>query len=226
MHKGWFTASLALGLTACAGLPAPQVLPPGQALVGRWDNQAQIKAAPAELLRAPAAGNAYPWVDAQSAQFFEVRVPKVAGPKDQAIYLIWRSGNETGPISRQRLWVFRPQANGHTLMDFYAFKNPEAFAAEGQGSAAFQTLTLEDLTAYGPACSLPVLKTATGWTASIPATCSITARSGRKMTLSANLTLDGDRFSYQEQGLLETGAYAFKVPGGPAYQFNKKGPAS
>lgn len=226
MHKGWFTASLALGLTACAGLPAPQVLPPGQALVGRWDNQAQIETAPADLLRAPAAGNAYPWVDAQIAQFFEVNVPKVAGPKDQAIYLIWRSGNEMGPISRQRLWVFRPQANGHTLMDFYAFKNPEAFATEGQGSAAFQTLTLEDLTAYGPACSLPVLKTATGWTASIPATCSITARSGRKMTLSANLTLDGDRFSYQEQGVLETGAYAFKVPGGPAYQFNKKGPAS
>ena len=226
MRKGWFTALLALGLTACAGLPAPQVFPPGQALVGKWDNQAQIKAAPTELLRAPGAGNAYPWVDAQSAQFFEVRVPKVAGPKDQAIYLIWRSGNEMGPISRQRLWVFRPQANGHTLMDFYTFKKPEAFAAEGQGSAAFQTLTLEDLTAYGPACSLPVVKTTTGWTASIPATCSITARSGRKMTLSANLSLDGDRFSYQEHGVLETGAYAFKVPGGPAYQFNKKGPAS
>jgi len=226
MHKGWFTALLALGLTACAGLPAPQVLPPGQALVGKWDNQAQIKAAPAELLRAPAAGNAYPWVDAQSAQFFEVRVPKVAGPKDQAIYLIWRSGSANGRISRQRLWVFRPQANGDTLMDFYAFKDPEAFTTKGQGFAAFQTLTLEDLIAYGPACSLPVVKTTTGWTASIPPTCSITARSGRQMTLSANLNLDGDRFSYQEHGLLETGAYAFKVPGGPAYQFIKQGPAS
>jgi hypothetical protein len=226
MRKGWPSAFLALCLTACTSLPASQALPPGEALIGAWDNQAQIKAAPAELLRAPAAGNANPWVDAQSAQFFEVRVPKVAGPKDQAIYLIWRSGNAMGPISRQRLWVFRPQANGHTLMDFYAFKNPEAFATEGQGSAAFQTLTLEDLTAYGPACSLPVVKTTTGWTASIPATCSITARSGRKMTLSANLSLDGDRFSYQEHGVLETGAYAFKVPGGPAYQFTKKGPAS
>jgi hypothetical protein len=207
-------------------MPAAQVLSPGQALIGGWHNQAQIKAASQELLRAPVSGNPYPWIDAQSALFFEVRVPNVAGPKDQAIYLIWRSGSATGPISRQRLWVFRPQANGHTLMDFYAFKNPEAFAAEGQGSAAFQTLTLEDLTAYGPACSLPVIKTATGWTASIPSTCPITARSGRKMKLSATLTLDRDIFSYQEHGLLETGAYAFKVPGGPAYQFNKEGPAS
>jgi hypothetical protein len=185
-----------------------------------------MEAAPKELLRSPVAGNPYPWIDAQSAQFFEVSAANIAGPKDQAIYLIWRSGSAAGPISRQRLWVFRPQKNGETLMDFYAFKNPEAFATVGQGSAAFQALTLEDLIAYGPACSLPVINTATGWTASIPLTCAITARSGRKMKLSATLTLDGDRFSYQEHGLLETGAYAFKVPGGPAYQFTRKGPAS
>jgi len=226
MRDLWLSMLLALSLTACTSAPEPEVLRPGQALIGRWDNQAQIAAAPQELLRTPAAGIPYPWVDAQSAQFFEVSAPNVAGPKDQAIYLIWRSGSATGPISRQRLWVFRPQASGETLMDFYAFKNPEAFATKEQGSKAFQTLTLEELTAYGPACSLPVIKTATGWTASIPSTCFITARSGRKMSLSANLTLEGDRFSYQEHGLLETGAYAFKVPGGPAYQFNKEGPAS
>ncbi|MCA3692637.1 CpcT/CpeT family chromophore lyase [Aquidulcibacter sp.] len=199
---------------------------PAEALIGTWNNQAQIKAAPAELLRPPAAGNPYPWVDAQSAHFFEVKAPKIAGPKDQAIYLVWRSGDATGPISRQRLWVFRPQEGGRMVMDFYAFKTPEAFANAQPGTAAFQNVTLDDLTAYGPACSLPVIKTATGWTASIPASCSITARSGRKMTLSAVLTLDGERFSYQEHGLLESGAYAFKVPGGPAYQFTKKGPAS
>ena len=199
---------------------------PAEALIGTWNNQAQIKAAPAELLRPPAAGNPYPWVDAQSAHFFEVKAPKIAGPKDQAIYLVWRSGDATGPISRQRLWVFRPQEGGRMVMDFYAFKTPEAFANAQPGTVAFQNVTLDDLTAYGPACSLPVIKTATGWTASIPASCSITARSGRKMTLSAVLTLDGERFSYQEHGLLESGAYAFKVPGGPAYQFTKKGPAS
>lgn len=195
-------------------------------MIGTWDNQAQIKAAPTDLLRPPAAGNPYPWVDAQSAQFFEVTAPKIAGPKDQAIYLIWRSGGASGPISRQRLWVFRLQANGQTVMDFYAFKNPEVVSSARPGTDAFQNMTLDDLTAYGPACSLPVHITVTGWTASIPATCSITARSGRKMTLSANLVLDGKNFSYQEHGILETGAYAFKVPGGPAYQFTKKGPAS
>lgn len=226
MRNRWLLAAFSLNLAACASVPAPQPIQPGQSLIGQWDNQAQIKAAPAELLRPPAAGNPYPWVDGQSAQFFDVSAPKVAGPKDQAIYLIWRSGSGTGPISRQRLWVFRPQEGGEVLMDFYAFKTPEVFATAGPGSAAFKAVTLEDLIAYGPACSLPVIMTATGWTASIPATCSITARSGRRMTLSATLTLDGDRFSYQEHGLLETGAYAFKVPGGPAYHFNKKGPAS
>lgn len=226
MRNLWLMVALSLSLSACASLHAPQPIPPGQSLIGHWDNQAQIKTAPAELLRPPTAGNPYPWVDGQSAQFFEVSVPNVAGPKDQAIYLIWRSGSAAGPISRQRLWVFRPQEGGEVLMDFYAFKNPEAFATANPGTNAFQAVTLEDLTAYGPACSLPVIKTASGWTASIPATCSITARSGRKMTLSANLIMDGDRFSYQEHGLLEMGTYAFKVPGGPAYQFNKKGPAS
>ena len=226
MRKRWFPLAFCLGLTACARLPTREALPPGQALIGTWDNQAQIKAAPPELVRPPVAGNPYPWVDGQSAQFFEVSAPNVAGPKDQAIYLIWRSGSPTGPISRQRLWVFRPQEGGKISMDFYAFKTPEAFANAGPGSKAFEAVTIEDLTAYGPACSLPVIKTATGWTASIPTTCSITARSGRKMTLSADLQVDGDRFSYQEHGLLETGAYAFKVPGGPAYEFNKKGPAS
>ncbi|WP_085339381.1 CpcT/CpeT family chromophore lyase [Aquidulcibacter paucihalophilus] len=226
MHKGWLIATFCLCLSACATVGGLQPRTPAETLIGFWDNQAQIKAAPAELLRPPAAGNPYPWVDAQSAHFFGVKAPKIAGPKDQAIYLVWRSGGATSPISRQRLWVFRPQEGGGMVMDFYAFKTPEAFANAQPGTAAFQHITLDDLTAYGPACSLPVIKTATGWTASIPAACSITARSGRKMTLSAVLTLDGERFSYQEHGLLESGAYAFKVPGGPAYQFIKKGPAS
>lgn len=226
MRKGLPSALFALCLTACAGLPSLKAQAPGQGLVGTWDNVAQIEAAPPELLRPSVAGNPYPWVDAQSAQFFEVSAPNVAGPKDQAIYLIWRNGSATGSISRQRLWVFRPREGGQTLMDFYAFKAPEVFASAGPGTSAFQNVTFDDLTAYGPACSLPVVQTATGWTASIPSTCSITARSGRKMTLSGVLTLDGDQFSYQEYGRLETGALAFKVPGGPAYQFTKKGPAS
>ncbi len=225
MLKSWLVATLSLYLTACASVTGHLSSSPGQALIGVWDNQAQIKAAPADLLRPQAAGNPYPWLDAQSAEFIEVKAPKIAGPKDRAIYLVWRSGDASGPISRQRLWVFRPQASGETVMDFYAFKNLEAYSGAPPGTDRFQKVTFGDLTAYGPACSLPVIETATGWIASIPATCSITARSGRKMTLSAELVLDGKSFSYQEHGMLETGAYAFKVPGGPAYQFIKKGPA-
>jgi len=226
MRKSGLIVMLSLCLTACASGQSLKPNSPGRDLVGAWDNLAQIKSAPTELLRPPAAGNPYAWVDAQSAQFFEVAAPKIAGPNDHAIYLIWRSGGAAGPISRQRLWVFRPQSGAGMVMDFYAFKNPEKVASAGPDSADFQNLTLDDLTAYGPACSLPVRKTRTGWTASIPTSCSITARSGRKMTLSAELILDGKNFSYQEQGVLETGTYAFKVPGGPAYHFIKKGPAS
>lgn len=225
MPRAILLAALILPLAACANVGAPPPAPLGQALIGVWDNAAQIQAAPSELLRSPAAGNPYPWIDAQSAHFFEVSVPQVAGPKDQAIYLVWRSGGSTGPISRQRLWVFRLQADGQVVMDFYAFKSPDAFAQAEPNTNAFNALKPEDLTAYGPACSLPVRKTDTGWRASIPSSCSITAKSGRKMTLSATLELDGNRFSYQEAGVLETGAYAFKVPGGPAYEFTRKGPA-
>lgn len=205
-------------VSGCATTSATQ-RDPSRALIGTWDNRAQMTAAPEALKRPPVAGGAYEWIDGQHATFFPATVPALTGDGAKAIYLVWRSGGPDGPISRQRLWVFRTAANGQKSMDFYAFKNGLAFEAVTSGQDAFKAVTLDDLTAYGPLCSLPVTESATGWSAAIPSTCAIVARSGRKMVLSAQIVVTGNSLSYSEQGLLESGALAFKVPGGPPYRF-------
>jgi hypothetical protein len=219
-----FCAVLA-GCASSAPTPPPHhsVLWPVAQLAGEWTNTRQMSAAPDDLKRPPAAGALYPWLDQQQAVFFAVDAPAMTQLGSQAMYLVWRSSDETGPISRQRLWIFRSKSDGTLVMDFYAFKNPQAFAAAAPGTVAFAHLKAEDLVSYGDACSLPVQQLARGWQASIPDTCLITARSGRKMRLSATIVLEGDRLAYQEQGTLETGDIAFKVPGGPAYVFDRKG---
>lgn len=215
MHK-YLIALLAL--SACATPQREQYAIAGR-LIGNWDNGAQMAGAPETMKRPPVAGDAYEWIDGQYATFFPVDVPALTVDGGKAIYLVWRKGSATGPISRQRLWVFRTYATGQTVMDFYAFKNGAPFEAATRANDAFKALTPDDLTAYGPLCTLPVSVTPTGWRAEIPATCAITARSGRRMVLSAQIVVDGRTLSYREQGVLDSGAYAFKVPGGPAYQF-------
>jgi hypothetical protein len=218
MFKAALACILFLLLGACA-THSQLRYEPAQSLVGSWNNAAQFAASPDALKRAPVAGGAYEWLDVQHATFFRVAVPEIAGPNDVAIYLVWRSNSEAGPISRQRLWVFRTQADGSKTMDFYAFKNPEVLSSSVADGPSFTTLSLNDLTAYGSLCALPVLLNANGWSAAIPATCSITARSGRKMVLSAQINVTGNSFTYAERGTLDSGALAFKVPGGPSYQF-------
>jgi CpeT/CpcT family (DUF1001) len=213
---------LLLALGACATAQSA-VRDPSRLLIGTWDNSAQMAAAPEALKRPPVAGGAYEWIDGQYATFFPVNVPALTNDGAKAIYLAWRSGGPTGPISRQRLWVFRSDASGKTGMDFYAFKDGKAFESAMRDNDAFKALTLNDLTAYGPLCTLPVIPSVTGWSAAIPNTCTITARSGRKMTLSAEIVVDGNSLSYNEKGTLESGALAFQVPGGPSYQFVRIG---
>jgi hypothetical protein len=210
-----------LALTCCA-TSTPSQRDPGRLLIGTWDNAAQMASAPETLKRPPVAGGAYEWLDGQYARYFPVDVPALTGNGAKAIYLVWRNGGPDGAISRQRLWVFRTDANGQTVMDFYAFKNPERVAEETNASDAFKALTLDDLTAYGPLCALPVVARSDGWRASIPSTCAITARSGRRMILSAQINVFKNTLSYEEAGTLEGGALAFKVPGAMAYQFVRK----
>ena len=222
MQKHSFLVTLsALSLASCA-TPPDQGRDPARSLVGTWDNSAQMAAAPAALKRPPVAGGAYEWIDWQDAAFTPVDVPALTQDGSKAIYLIWRNNGPSGPISRQRLWVFRTNASGQNIMDFYAFKSPQNYEDPIASKDAFKTITLDDLTAYGPLCSLPVIAHPDGWSATIPSSCAITARSGRKMVLSAQIILAGTSLTYTEQGQLESGALAFKVPGGPPYQFTRR----
>jgi hypothetical protein len=221
MRKLLIFAAALSGLTACATSQSSS-RGPHTALIGTWDNSTQMASAPETLKRPPVAGGAYDWLDAQYARFYAVETPLIGGKDAKSIYLVWRSTGPQGPISRQRLWVFRPLPSGQTVMDFYAFKNPQTFETATGPIDAFRALTLDELTAYGPQCALPVLPTSAGWQASIPSTCSITARSGRAMVLSAQIVVRGDTLTYTEQGTLSSGALAFKVPGGPAYEFVRR----
>jgi hypothetical protein len=217
-----FLALLAMSALCACATTTPNARAPYSLLLGTWDNSAQFASAPETLKRAPVAGGAYDWLDTQYARFYAVDTPLIAGKDAKAVYLVWRSSGPTGPISRQRLWVFRTLPSGHNVMDFYAFKNPLNFENATGPNDAFKALKLDDLTAYGPQCALPVLPTPTGWQAAIPNTCSITARSGRAMVLSATIVASANKLTYTEQGTLSSGALAFKVPGGPAYEFLRR----
>lgn len=216
---------MALALIGCASAPPetpsrdPVAAAFASALVGRWDNAAQWDRAPEDLRRPPAAGHPYDWIDHQSAAFYRVEAPLIG---DQVIYLEWRSGGPEGPISRQRLWSFRIDEAGAPRMDFFTFIEPTPYAGRGSDADAFEAIQPSDLIGYGETCALVVTpSSASEFTAAIPETCVITARSGRRMRLDAVVTLAGRLLTYREQGVLDDGTVAFKVPGGPPYLFER-----
>jgi hypothetical protein len=189
-------------------------------LDGRYSNEAQYAAASAQLKRPPAAGHPYDWIDLQDAVFARIEAPAIDG---RAYYLEWRSNGPDGPISRQRIWTFTRQADAAWRMDFYTFRMPQRFAGKARMSDAFLTLTPADLIGYPAGCSLAFQQTGPAvWRGEIdPHTCLITAQSGRRMRISAAITIEPGWITYAEAGQLESGAYAFKVPGGPAYLFQR-----
>ncbi len=209
----------ALGLSSCAtppGVPIDPLRAHSAALVGRWSNGLQWVQAPDDLRRPPAVGHPYDWLDYQEATFFRVAAPNIG---THVVYLEWRG--DDGMISRQRLWSFRRDAAGAVRMDFFTLRSPEALAGHGAEGGAFAALTADDVIGYGEACALVVTAQGDngGFIADIPTTCRITARSGRVMTLTAQVYLDNTALAYQEAGLLDDGDFAFKVPGGPPYVF-------
>jgi hypothetical protein len=212
--------SLALGLAACAVSPSGSdpLERLSAALEGAYSNAQQFAEADAALRRPPAVGHPYDWIDAQHATFYRVGAPSIGR---HVVYLEWRSGGPGGPISRQRLWSFRRDEAGAPRMDFFTFKDPSPFAGRGGEPGAFAALEPDELIGYGDACALVVTSVAGGFHAVIPESCSIMARSGRRMRLQALVALDDKTLSYQEEGVLEDGAVAFRVPGGPAYRFNR-----
>jgi len=207
-----------------AGGP-PTAATAAAALEGRWSNAVQFAQAPAFLKRPPAAGFPYPWLDRQHASFRIVAAPQLTGVDGQAMYLEWRKDGlggdgAGGPVSRQRLWVFNPGAEG-TTMAFYSFRTPADFEGASGTAERFSALGPEDLVGYGPTCTLSVAPAPAGWTAAIAENCSIIAQSGRSMRLQARITLAGDTLFYEEAGQLADGRYAFRVPGGIAYEFSR-----
>lgn len=211
-------AVLASGCQTLGTFPEPATV-----LSGTWDNAAQFAAADPALHRPPAAGAPYEWLDRQHAVFRIVEAPALAGTGGTVVHLVWRSGGPDGPVSRQRLWVFRPDPRtGRLAMHFHAFLDPAPFATAAPDSFAFRTLTLRDVTSYPGACALPVRRTRTGFVARIPEGCTITAQSGRTMTLAAEIRLSGNLLSYAEAGILPDGQFAFRVPNPGPYLFNRQ----
>jgi hypothetical protein len=208
-----------LGLGACATAedqPTDPLSSHVSALEGRWSNATQWARASDELRRPAAVGHPYEWIDFQAAEFHRVEAPLIGA---HVVYLEWRT--QDGALSRQRIWSFRRDEIGGVRMDFYTLRAPEMLAGRGQEDGAFAALGPDDLIGYGEACALVVTPEGFdgGFNAEIPPTCRITARSGREMTLSAQVYLEGGALAYQEAGLLDDGSFAFKVPGGPPYIF-------
>ncbi|MBC7622434.1 MAG: hypothetical protein H7232_03515 [Aeromicrobium sp.] len=190
------------------------------ALGGAYTNAAQYQAAPAALKVAPSVAGE--WLDSQHAQFVRVDAPKIGS---HVLYLEWRSGSKTGPVSRQRIWSFRTDASGATRMDFFAFVDGAPWVGQAATPNAFQNLTLDKLRGYGDTCALMFVPDAKskdkGIVGSISGKeCSITAASGRRMAIDARIDLlpDGS-VQYRESGQLEDGRFAFRVPPTEPYRF-------
>ncbi len=214
-------ASLAvLAIAAgCASRPDP-ARAPFEWLDGRYSNADQYADAPAALKRPPAAGHPYDWIDLQDALFAKIEAPAIEG---RVYYLEWRSQGPDGPISRQRVWTFARQADAAWRMDFYTLREPQRFAGRALLRDAFLGLTPADLIGYPSGCSLAFHQIGSAvWHGEIdPQTCLITAQSGRRMRVSASITIEPGWLTYAEAGQLESGAFAFKAPGGPAYRFKR-----
>jgi hypothetical protein len=186
-------------------------------LEGVWSNTAQYAAAPDALKVEPSVDG--DWLDLQHAEFHRIEAPMIG---ERVLYLEWRRGAADGPISRQRLWSFRTDADGTVRMDFYAFIDGASFAGRGAEPGAFANLDASALRSYGPDCALRFdASPGGGWVGRITGDqCRIVAASGRQMGIDATIQFGTDGvLSYQEAGRLDDGRYAFRVPPTMPYRF-------
>ncbi len=205
-----------------AGVSDPVDVDPARVvadLAGSWSNAAQYALAPAELKVEPSVDG--DWLDLQYAGFHRVEAPAIG---DNVLYLEWRRGAVDGPISRQRLWSFRTDADGVLRMDFHAFVDGAPFAGRGSEAGAFASLETAALRSYAPECALRFEPSAAGgWVGRIGADqCRIVSASGRAMGIEAVVELDaGGVLTYRESGRLDDGRYAFQVPPTMPYRFER-----
>ncbi len=209
-------ALLAAALCAASPALAGDAARLADRIAGLYDNAAQAEAAPAEVKVAPSVGGI--WLDRQVARFVRVDAPLVGR---DVLYLEWRTGGPDGPISRQRIWALRDTPGG-VRMDYFTIASPERFAGKADAPGAFAALTPAELTGYGDACAVRFVRDGRDWVGRVaPADCTITARSGRRMTLDVTIRAGRDALSYTEKGVLETGVVAFAVPSWQPYDFRR-----
>lgn len=191
-------------------------------LTGRFSNAQQYGRIPEEWRREPAAGNPYEWLDLQYATHTRVDAP---GLGDHVIYLEWRSGAADGPISRQRIWVFREDENGVlTGFDFFTLRDPQPFAGRAGEEGAFASLTADDLIGYPQGCLAASSPPAhVGYRFAVePEDCVITAQSGTQMRIHASVRTSHSFFTYRESGVTPDNRIVFQVPGAPEpYTFRR-----
>jgi hypothetical protein len=190
-------------------------------LAGEWSNAAQYRDAPGALKVEPSVEG--DWIDLQHAAFHAVDAPKIG---EHVLYLEWRRGGPEGPVSRQRLWSFRIDADGLVRMDFFAFVDGADFVGRGSQPGAFSTVDAKSLRSYSPDCALRFsAEDAGGWVGRIGSDeCRIVAASGRGMGIDARVALTDDgSLSFQESGRLDDGRYAFRVPPTMPYLFQRIG---
>lgn len=105
-------------------------------------------------------------------------------------------------------------------MDFYTLPDSGG-PTRSRLDENFRGLRKDMLVGYGDRCSLISTRTVAAIEFTIPAECSIVARSGRTMQLNAVVRFEPARIHYRGQGQLQGGAVAFLVPGVPgmSYEF-------
>ena len=185
---------------------------------GSYDNRAQFDAADAALKVPP--GPTGSWLDREVVTQRIVDAPLLDGT---VLYLEWRRGGGDGPITRQRLWVFRMRGPV-PVMDFYTLRDPAPLAGKARVAGAFATLGPADLKGYGDVCAMTFAAVGHAWRGTIdPARCRIVAASGRGMRLTVRIDLDRSGFAYQEAGTLDDGGIACKVPPTIPYSFLRVG---
>lgn len=207
-------------LAAAVGLAGAGAAPEAfERLEGAHSNDAQMNSLPADVARVPSPGK--PWVDAQYARLIRFPMPELG---ELVYYMEWRAGGPKGELTRQRIWAFHDLRTKQPRMRFYVTGEPGLWAAAAGDPALLQKLAKAGLPEYPKGCEVLFTRTKRGWDGVIPRDgCVIVARqSQRQMTIEARVTLDGERWLYDESGTLDDGRKAFVVPEGHRYEFTRK----
>lgn len=171
--------------------------------------------------------NAQPDVPTHELDLYYATHTRVDAPAlgEHAIYVEWRAGADDGPVSRQRLWVFREgEERWSAGFDVFKFRDPEAFAGRADEEGAFASLTGEDLIGYPEACVVADGSPAHGGYYFTIASndCIVTAESGVEIRLRASLHGHHHFFTYREWASTLEGQIVFEFPEAPhPYSFRR-----